>query len=150
MKTLKSIDEAGQSPASSPAESDGFRSVKTSLPDPSRRRLVRGAAAVAPLVLTLRSGGVLAAASCVGVRQFVSTDTVGEFTTNGISAVGDECFTPYDRGTCPDMKIIAGTRTGVTVDLAAINPGPGKLRCQGVTSQFVAILSTAAVTSITG
>lgn len=146
MKTLKSIDEAGQSPASSPAESDGFSSVNTSTPDPGRRRLVRGAAALAPLVLTLRSGGVLAASSCVGASQLVKTDANGEFTSNGVSAIGNECWAEYVQGSCPSTQIVTGTRTFVTV-----TPGstPGALRCQYVNSRDVAILSVAAVTSIT-
>ena len=43
-----------------------------------RRRLVRGAVSLAPVVLTLRSGG-LAAASCTGVKVLnVQTDDVGK------------------------------------------------------------------------
>ncbi len=148
MRNLKSIDEAGQSPASSPAESDAVSSAKTSPSDLSRRRLVRGAMAVAPVVLTLRSGGVLAAASCIGVSQITSTNASGDFTGNGVSVVGDECIDSYSQnpGVCPGTRITGGTSSGVFV----VDPGgvPGTLRCPGKANMNVAILSSAAVTSL--
>ncbi|ACV36159.1 hypothetical protein [Accumulibacter sp.] len=67
MKSTESIDETAASTGRSLADGDAVSPSQTSLMDQRRRRLVRGAMAVAPLVLTLRSGA-LAAASCTGVK----------------------------------------------------------------------------------
>lgn len=72
--------------------------------DGRRRRLLRGAAGMAPVIITLRSGG-LAASSCVGTKALGSTNTSGDFTiaTGGpISAGGDRCVANYSTsGSCP-------------------------------------------------
>ena len=67
MKSTEAIDESVESsgPVLAAAESAG--AADPSMLDQRRRRLVRGAAAFAPLVLTLRSGA-LAAASCTGTK----------------------------------------------------------------------------------
>lgn len=148
MKSLRSIDEAGQSPASSPTESDQVSSLTTSPPDPGRRRLVRGAAAVAPLVLTLRSGGVLAAVSCMGVSQIAATDANGDFMGNSNTVVGDACVDTFSQNpaTCPGTRITGGTLSGVSVTYPGITTG--FYRCQGMPNRTVAILSSAAATSL--
>lgn len=66
-----------------------------------RRRLVRGAMALAPVVLTLRSGA-LAAASCTGAKTTnVTLDNNGK-PPAGVGAVeGDVCFKVTDVNTCP-------------------------------------------------
>jgi hypothetical protein len=74
MKSTEAIDESVESsgPVLAAAESAG--AADPSMLDQRRRRLVRGAAALAPLVLTLRSGA-LAAASCTGVKVGVADTT---------------------------------------------------------------------------
>lgn len=67
MKSTESIDETAASAGRSLADGEAVSPSQTSLMDQRRRRLVRGAMAVAPLVLTLRSGA-LAAASCTGLK----------------------------------------------------------------------------------
>jgi hypothetical protein len=67
MKRTESTDEAVQSNDQVLASGYGTGADETSTMDQRRRRLVRGAAALAPLVLTLRSGA-LAAASCTGAK----------------------------------------------------------------------------------
>lgn len=67
MKSTESIDETAASAGRSLADGEAVSPSQTSLMDQRRRRLVRGAVAAAPLVLTLRSGA-LAAASCTGLK----------------------------------------------------------------------------------
>lgn len=61
--------------------------------DQRRRRLVRGAVAFAPLVLTLRSGA-LAAASCTGAKVIDVTSSPPS-PINGAEA-GDYCVSGYN------------------------------------------------------
>ena len=118
------------------------------LPNVQRRRLLRGATAIAPVVLTLRSGSVVAAASCVGAKAVgATTNGAGKITLNGGSAaVGDHCVTSYQA--CESTtKISSGTLTGqVTRDNA------GDLVCAdpNAKNRTVAILSSVSVTSLTG
>jgi len=147
MKSLRSIDEAEQLPALSPAKSDQSSSAAASPPDRARRRLVRGAAAVAPLVLTLRSGGVLAAVSCMGVSQITVTDANGDFMGNSIAVPGDQCVDTFSQNaaTCPGNRITGGSLSGVPVTHSGVT---GYLRCQGMPNRTVAILSSIAATSL--
>lgn len=64
--------------------------------DQRRRRLVRGAVAFAPLVLTLRSGA-LAAASCTGAKviDFDNSNTTLPTPISGAEA-GDYCVSGYN------------------------------------------------------
>ena len=124
---------------------------KASVPDLNlrRRRLVRGAASIAPLVLTLRSGAV-AAASCVGAKALnVTVDSSGKIDgTPGGAAAGDYCVTSVQE--CPDpdqpTKIFAGTPDADPIRAAGPNLFCGDAR----SSQTVAILSAASVTSLMG
>lgn len=66
-----------------------------------RRRLVRGAVALAPLVLTLRSGA-LAAASCTGAKTVnVTLDSNGKPPASVGAVKGDVCYKVSDVNTCP-------------------------------------------------
>jgi len=57
----KADDRAKQATA---VDADNQSERQVPQPDINRRKLLRGAAAVAPVVMTLRSGGVFAQASC--------------------------------------------------------------------------------------
>ncbi len=109
-----------------------------------RRRLVRGAMALAPVVLTLRSGA-LAAASCTGVRQVVGLDNQGRFRPLGGAQVGDLCVTKIQVNGCPVGKIDSGVNSGVSVTQSQ---NPNMLECQGLINQEVAILSATAAGSL--
>jgi hypothetical protein len=108
-----------------------------------RRRMIRSAAAVAPLVLTLRSGAVAAAVSCVGVKGFGRTDNAGKI-IEGNAAAGDTCVTGYT--VCPDpaqsTKILP--RVGNTQSIRAAGPN---LFCGGSSQQPIAILSATSASS---
>ena len=67
MKSTEAIDESVESSGPVLAAGESAGAADPSMLDQRRRRLVRGAVAIAPLVLTLRSGA-LAAASCTGLK----------------------------------------------------------------------------------
>jgi hypothetical protein len=139
---LKDIDKADGSEA------------QTEVSDPDldlkRRRFIRGAAGVAPVVLTLRSGGVLAAASCTGAKRITTLQQQGSNFEiiggpNGLQD-GDRCFT--NPTVCPIGQKISGGDSNGTVRLSGQNA-----RCEGGTysnGQQVAILSSMAAQSLTG
>lgn len=52
------------------ADSNGIQ--PDSVTGAGRRRVLQGVAAVAPAILTLRSGALMAATSCTGIRGYVS------------------------------------------------------------------------------
>ena len=71
-----------------------------------RRRLVRGAMALAPLVLTLRSGA-LAAASCTGLKATANTRGANAVrpgrivnATPAVPVEGDVCVLPNELTAC--------------------------------------------------
>nr|AEQ20460.1 adenylylsulfate reductase subunit alpha protein [uncultured bacterium CSL132] len=105
-----------------------------------RRRLVRGVTAVAPLILTLRSGA-LAAASCTGVKAinvYVDSNNKPALGTPG----EDYCAT---QNTSVNSTCVAPGQ--LTIDTNYINASSG--RCgSGHAGQRVAILSSASVTSL--
>lgn len=88
-------------------------SAKTDNPETSnqreiagRRRLVRGALSIAPVVLTLRSGA-LAAASCTGAKVLTTLDsskkvpsTISLATDPDTGAVTDKCVAIVDAPIC--------------------------------------------------
>ena len=126
-------------------------------PESKRRRLVGGAVALAPLVLTLRSGGV-AAASCTGVRAIVSTNGAGKITqSTGPVAEGDVCVAPNTLSACGSDSTRVETKkiltTQNTAEVVKWNgEGDSGLSC-GNLSQFqnqssVAILSSTAASSL--
>lgn len=112
-----------------------------------RRRLIRGAAYAAPMVLTLRSGALAAAtSSCTGPVAEVITSTNGNSmlaaTTN--VSVGEPCISNAFLGSCGD-RLVSGTVTGVNVT----TDSNGKLYCLGLKNQQnVAIISSLAGTSV--
>jgi len=119
-----------------------------------RRRLVRGALSLAPVVLTLRSGA-LAAASCTGAR-LVTINERNRIGRNDAQAMGltttDVCF--------PDATVCEGFPTGNRVP-TKINSAPqtgfkltqnnnNSFNCgtSDLTDRQVAILSSASATSL--
>ena len=126
-------------------------------PDARRRRLLGGALAATPAILTLRSGGI-AAASCVGVgdagtnRLNVPLGTGGlipDPPSSSITAGSDVCIKGYE--VCPDFpdhKIVKGVATGsaqITEDTV------GNKTCVGFADgDLVAILSSTASASFIG
>jgi hypothetical protein len=122
-------------------------------PDPQRRRFVRGAAAIAPVVLTLRSGAV-AAASCTGAKLITQLDHEGQspnatITGNTTGLVnGDSCFTSPNVCEVEGAKVSGGVPNGTV----QIN-GPNVV-CTGGTNYYdgqqVAILSAVSASSLLG
>lgn len=112
-----------------------------------RRRLVRGAVALAPVVLTLRSGALAAAVSCTGVKVLgVQTDENGMFKALPEVETTDYCAIPVQ--TCGQNKI-----SGANIDPEPITGpfetanGP-RFQCGASGQRTVAILSSASVTSL--
>ena len=109
-----------------------------------RRRIVRAAVSLAPVVLTLRSGA-LAAASCTGAVAVVNVNSSGKIDNPppGVAA-GQTCIA--NPVVCESAtKISGGTPVG-TVE----NRG-GNLFCgNGGNGGQVAILSSASATSFMG
>jgi hypothetical protein len=119
--------------------------------DLKRRRFIRGAAGVAPVVLTLRSGAVVAAASCTGAKRITTLQEQpgGNFQIAGGTGDlqnGDRCFTSPT--VCPTGQKISEGNSNGTVRVTGPNA-----RCEGGTysnGQQVAILSSTAAQSLTG
>ena len=105
MKSTESIDDAGKLVDLSSATGETAMPGDTLSIENKRRRLIRGAVAFAPLVLTLRSG-TLAAASCTGARLV----KIGE---NGLFAgnEGDVCILETDANICPTYPNVYPTRS---------------------------------------
>jgi hypothetical protein len=141
MKNTESIDETVTKTALSLAD-DQVVSVGDATLDQRRRRLVRGAMAAAPLVLTLRSGA-LAAASCTGA---ISVDTtIGNNGKPGAGSTGDVCIPIADAPLCPTSNNKLKNLPGTTVGYPIGNDG----KCPPLTTQgtHVAILSSHAYSS---
>jgi hypothetical protein len=113
-----------------------------------RRRLVRGVAAFAPLVLTLRSGA-LAAASCTGAKT-VSYQIPSTGNNNGGLPAGtvegdvcvkglDVCATPGTSG----HKV--STPLGTPSNYQFVD---NKVQCKAFNGQTVAILSSTSAASM--
>ena len=82
MKSTESLDDAGKSTGLSSATGETVVPGDPSIPENKRRRLVRGAVAFAPLVLTLRSGALAAASSCTGLKATANTKPSTQNPTN--------------------------------------------------------------------
>jgi hypothetical protein len=165
MKSTESLDDTGKLVVLSSAAGETAMPFDTSIIENKRRRLVRGAVAFAPLVLTLRSGA-LAAASCTGIR--LQARVVNASNPNG--RLNDLNGNPLTTATNPDLipgKCVAIDATdfcptapskiktipvppyGVPTDLDTNDNG--RYRCRGQPrNQLVAILSTSGARSLTG
>lgn len=141
---------AGESAMNNGNPIEKMHANETSLgPDLKRRRLVRGAIGIAPVVLTLRSG-VLAASSCTGAKTLEASTNGGGKLTSPVPVSTDPlnpdyCVSPFSQEGCPtgEQKISSG---GSPVQVTGAG---GNLFCTGVTNTSpVAILSSASVTSL--
>lgn len=145
MKRTESTDEAVQPNDQVFASGHDTELDETSTMHQRRRRLVRSAAALAPLVLTLRSGA-LAAASCTGVSQLVTLDANGKFLPAPPTQENDICVT-YSVDSCSDNKISSASKLGIVVRTNDPND-PLPFQCTGATGGGqVAILSAHAAQS---
>lgn len=118
-------------------------------PDLRRRRLVRGAAAMVPVIVTLRSGGVAASSGCAPVKLVTGTNGSGKLdsTIPGLSTT-DTCFTNVTPSTTPSGTVCVqfGTASGNV----SFNNGDNAF-CAGAASQnSVHIVSATSVCSLTG
>lgn len=164
MKSTESIDETAASTGRSLADGEAVSPSQTSLMDQRRRRLVRGAMAVAPLVLTLRSGA-LAAASCTGVKIASvpvknGNPRAGQLqvtTEMPALAAGDVCVQPGVLQQCPapsTEKVLTSSPINETNSepIAFQENGANDYWTCGTGRLFqgqnVAILSSASVTSM--
>lgn len=148
MKSTEPLDSTGTSVDLSSATSEAA-SPGTSTLDNKRRRLVRGAVAMAPLVLTLRSGA-LAAASCTGAK-FVGTTTANGALRQAPPTLteADTCFA--GPSICPGYPIFGATKvTSVGANLGPVTNVNGAISCGNQSGVTVAILSSAAATSLMG
>ncbi|HNC51429.1 MAG TPA: hypothetical protein PLO14_04190 [Accumulibacter sp.] len=166
MNTMDAIGEATESTQQSPVDKSAMIADTTSISelDIGRRRWVRGAAAVAPLVLTLRSGA-LAAASCTGAKLLARVDNNGHIVdAGGLNITGlmdgqDQCVTHVAQCTDADIALrvhptdafnVVTDHTPVKQLGTTTNPF---FRC-GTGSQFnnqpIAILSATSASSLTG
>lgn len=94
--------------------SDSRQTAKPAGPDLRRRRLIRGAVGVAPVVLTLRSGSLAAAASCISaVQTGLSTDpnNVIQGDTTGVLP-GMQCVGDTVVNGCVEAKHVQGISSG--------------------------------------
>ena len=115
--------------------------------DQRRRRLVRGAVAIAPVVLTLRSGA-LAAASCTGARTVSTTlDNNGRPLASVGAQQGDVCYktTDVQVQVCPTSATQLENVLGAPATSATIGTN-GKCGAFPGGTQ-VAILSSSSATS---
>jgi len=107
--------------------------------DMTKRRLVRGAVATAPVLLTLRSGA-LAALSCTPIKVVAQLNDNAEITattpTGYTPAPGDACFEATLCGDIPN-HVSSGTRVG-NVDSSG---SPPKCGPTGQRNHSYAILS---------
>ena len=153
MNTTESLDGTGKSADLSSATGETAIPGDTSIAENKRRRLVRGAVAFAPLVLTLRSGA-LAAASCTGARLVQLPDN-GKFSPG---ATSESCVREIDLDICPGYPTTAGNPTKLVnkqVPLVGVKETntSSLYRCSGgiegkLTNQTVAILSSQSATSM--
>ncbi len=154
MKPEESLDVTRESDGLLSTADQAAISGGEAAPENKRRRLVRSAAALAPLVLTLRSGGV-AAASCTGAR-LVDIPRDGKF--SGDFSVGtspDVCITRNPAPVCPTYPTGPGytkVLTEPTQVVAVTEAAPGQYYCgtsrRHISGRTVAILSSASATSL--
>lgn len=146
MKRTEATDEAVESNDQVPASGHDAAVDKTLTMDQRRRRLVRGAAALAPLVLTLRSGA-LAAASCTGAVQLVNGTDPFELVPP--ATPNDVCVT-YTASCSDGQKISSVIEKGSLVEVSPATT-PRTYNCNGAVVQLtgpVAILSGRAAGSL--
>jgi hypothetical protein len=121
-----------------------------SFADAKRRRLVRGAMAVAPLVLTLRSGGALAAASCTGAAKYLGVTLGGSgIIPDGVNVTPtDVCYTTVTACETNGAKLSTDPKSYTKLGVVQLDSS-GKYSCTGgKNNQTVAILSSQSAASL--
>lgn len=150
MKPEESLDVTRESDGLSPTADEADISGGVAAPENKRRRLVRSAAALAPLVLTLRSGGV-AAASCTGAR-LVRVGDDGKF-SDAYHQTNDVCIVDTPAPVCENHPTTDGftkVRTEPASFAPVVEDGQG-YRCNtniDLNNKIVAILSSTSATSL--
>jgi hypothetical protein len=144
MKNAEPMEQAPKSTELVLASDEAGGLEMPSVADQRRRRLVRGAAAFAPVVLTLRSGA-LAAASCTGARTVNTTLDNSSKPDSSVGAQqGDVCFKVTDVNTCPGAPNKLENGVGSPTPYVIGNNG----KCGNLTGGTqVAILSSTAADS---
>ena len=152
MKAKESIDDSRESMNLSPAATEAVIQGAASTLENKRRRLVRGAVAAAPLVLTLRSGA-LAVASCTGAR-LVDIPGDGKFPSANLT---DVCINQDPAPVCPEYPLQPGLTKVLTepVPVLPVTPSDdGQYYCgtegNHLSGKRVAILSSMSASSLTG
>ena len=146
MKNTDAMERAPKSTELAAANDETSGSGVPLLADKRRRRLVRGAAAFAPVVLTLRSGA-LAAASCTGAKTVNTTLQSNGKPPASVGAVqGDVCYKVTEVNTGPSSPTKLENHVG--------SPFPYRIGDNGKCGNLgggtqVAILSSTAATSFT-
>lgn len=152
MKSRISHDAAGKPVDLSSATTEASAPGNIEQHENKRRRLIRGAVACAPLVLTLRSGA-LAAASCTAAKVVgVSTNNAGKFTPPSGSGVapGDYCVSQV-QACLQDTPSRIGGGTVDSVPISRVGNGnSAQFQCGVAGERTVAILSSGSVTSLSG
>jgi hypothetical protein len=119
-----------------------------------RRRLVRGAVALAPLVLTLRSGGLAAASAGAAVVAFAEVDKHKNIsnirvTSNRPVQVGDKCVTDYAGQDGVRITIGSVDTNSITMDTnGSLLCGDAKAPQTANQKIQVAILSSSSTSSL--
>jgi len=150
MKPEESLDVTRESDGLSSTTDEAAITGGVAAPENKRRRLVRSAAALAPLVLTLRSGGV-AAASCTGAR-LVRIGENGKF-SDEYHQTNDVCIVDTPAPVCENHPTTVGStkvRTEPASFASVVENGRG-YRCDtniDLRNKTVAILSSTSATSL--
>lgn len=127
--------------------------------DQSKRKFIRGAAIAAPVVLTLRSGSVLAQISACPF-QVTATGTLNLATGNlenvdGIPSGGEHCYVPAEGATCTDPRSLHGMgERSLGQLLGDVVVNESSYSCSGVSggegSQSVIIVTASSAASLSG
>jgi hypothetical protein len=149
MNDGKSIDKTETQPITESSSISEAQSL-----DLKRRRLIRGAAGLAPVILTLRSGSASAFASgCAPLVQkdattnTGSTTPIGEITNaNGAVKASDKCVIQEKVQMCADQLSVSKKDTLLPADIGGVTLENNKLICSLGNDKTIAIVS--ATTSV--
>lgn len=148
VKSAKSIDQTAALADSALPDGQTVGADQTSQLDQRRRRLVRSAMAVAPLVLTLRSGA-LAAASCTGVRIWNPQPVVDPLgrADNGLAGVEKSDYCTTGTQICGDARDHPRLSHSNSSPLLPVEQQGSGYTCPSTIQRPVAILSAGAYNS---
>lgn len=156
MNNGKSIDETEALPLAESAGSLATNNSDAQEFNLRRRRLIRGAAGLAPVVLTLRSGALAAASSCTAALALNVTledgspnTAAGKVPASVLGAVQDDpCYSSMSTSSCPTGRVrLPANQVGTVKSIAGNNAAP--FYCSNTApGQTVSILSIAAASSL--